>query len=128
MSVNVTGVGWTDLTANLWSGCHKISPECKFCYSETLTEQRRGLPAAPYGFELTVRPKNLRDFAAALRRFGPSLIFCESMSDIGLDDDELTVAEIDRLYTAGYDSMDHLRDDFFMAVRETPQHRDQLQT
>lgn len=128
MPVNMTGVGWTDLTSNVWSGCKAISTGCKFCYAEALTEQRRGLPAAPHGFELTVRPKNLRDFASALRRFGPSLIFCESMSDIGLGDRELTAAEMDRLRAAGFESMDRLRDAFFAAVRATPEHRYQLVT
>lgn len=128
MSVNVTNVGWTDLTWNLWSGCRKVSPECKFCYAEALTEQRRGLPAAPHGFELTVRPKNLRDPATALKRFGPSLIFCESMSDIGLDDAELTVDERARLQAAGYATLDSLRLDFFTAIERSPDHRYQILT
>src|SRR5262245_2406308 len=85
MSMNETGIGWTDLTWSVWSGCKKISAGCAHCWAESLTEQRRGLPAAPHGFDLTVRPKNLKDPAAALRRYGPSLIFCESMSDVGLD-------------------------------------------
>jgi protein gp37 len=25
-------IGWTDHTVNFWWGCHKISPECRFCY------------------------------------------------------------------------------------------------
>ena len=128
MPVNVTGVGWTDLTWNLWSGCKAISAGCKFCYAETLTEQRRGLPAAPYGFELTVRPKNLRDLPAALRRHGPSLIFCESMSDVGLDDSELSSPERERLRAAGFEDMDTLRDAFFDAIEATPEHRYQLVT
>lgn len=128
MTMNITGVGWTDLTWNVWSGCKAISTECKHCYAETLTEQRRGLPAAPHGFELTVRPKNLGDPARALRTHGPSLIFCESMSDVGLDDDELTPAELDRLHGAGFETMDHLRDAFFDAHEGTPEHRYQVLT
>lgn len=128
MTMNRTGVGWTDLTWNLWSGCKPVSAGCKHCYAETLTEQRRGLPAAPHGFGLTVRPKNLRDPAAALRTHGPSLIFCESMSDIGLGDRELTAAEMDRLRAAGFESMDALRDAFFGATDGTPEHRYQLVT
>lgn len=128
MTVNVTGVGWTDLTDNIWSGCKPVSAGCKHCYAETLTEQRRGLPAAPHGFELTVRPRNLRDFAAALKRFGPSLIFCESMSDVGLDDDELTIDERARLAAAGFPRMNNLRDAFFDAIEATPEHRYQLVT
>lgn len=128
MTMNVTGVGWTDLTWNLWSGCKPVSAGCKHCYAETLTEQRRGLPAAPHGFELTVRPKNLADPGAALRRHGPSLVFCESMSDVGLADHELTEAERERLFAAGFMSMDALRDAFFAAIQGTPEHRYQLVT
>lgn len=128
MAVNVTGVGWTDLTSNIWSGCKAISAGCKFCYAETLTEQRRGLPAAPHGFELTVRPKNLGDFKSALRRFGPSLIFCESMSDVGLDTEELSGPERERLRAAGFEDMDALRDALFDAIDATPEHRYQLVT
>ena len=128
MTMNRTGVGWTDLTWNLWSGCKPVSAGCKHCYAETLTEQRRGLPAAPHGFELTIRPKNLRDPAAALRTHGPSLVFCESMSDVGLDDSELTEAEGERLVAAGFMSMDHLRDAFFASLSAALAHRYQLVT
>lgn len=75
---------------------------------------------------LTARPWGLGDFAAALRRHGPSLIFCESMSDVGLADSELTDAERARLDAAGFFSMDHLRDAFFDAIEATPEHRYQL--
>lgn len=124
--MNSTAIAWTDYTWNLFSGCKKISPECKFCYADQLAEQRRGTAAFPHGFDLTMRPHKLGEPAKLLRSRGPSLIFCESMSDIGLDDDELTPPEIDRLYAAGFASMDHLRDAFFDVTEETSEHRYQI--
>ena len=126
--MNETAIGWTDLTWNPWSGCKVKSAGCKFCYAEQLAEKRRGTKAFPNGFELTVRPRNFDDPVKALQKYGPSLIFCESMSDIALDDDDLTPGEVDRLTAAGFRGMDHLRDRYFWAVLRAPEHRYQLVT
>lgn len=126
--MNETAIAWTDHTWNLFSGCKKISPECAQCYAHTLAERHRGNAAFPHGFDLTVRPHKLSEPAKLLRSKGPALIFCESMSDIGLDDDELTPAEVERLRAAGYSDMGGVRDDFFDAIEETPEHRYQVLT
>lgn len=126
--MNETAVGWTDLTWNLFSGCKQISTGCAFCYAKQLAEQRRGTAAFPFGFDLTLRPKNLLDPARALRKHGPSLVFVESMSDVALDDDELTPNEVDRMYEAGFNGLDDVRDKLFDAMEGTPEHRYQLVT
>lgn len=126
--MNATAIAWTDHTWNLFSGCKKISTECAHCYASTLAERHRGNAAFPHGFDLTIRPHKLSEPARLLRSQGPSLIFCESMSDIGLDDDELSPAEIDRLTAAGYRGMDHVRDVFFDTIEATPEHRYQVLT
>lgn len=126
--MNKTTIGWTDYSWGFFSGCKKISEECKFCYADTFAERHRGNPAFPHGFDLTVRKHKLVEPARLLKSAGPSLIFCESMSDIGLDDDELTVGELDRLYAAGFESMDRVRDAFFGAIEATPEHRYQVLT
>src|SRR5262249_45889991 len=36
-------IEWTDVTANLWMGCQKISDGCKNCYAEKVTHDRMGL-------------------------------------------------------------------------------------
>lgn len=126
--MNKTAIAWTDHTWNLFSGCKKISEECKFCYADTLAERHRGNPAFPHGFDLTVRPHKLAEPARLLKSVGPSLIFCESMSDVGLDDDELTVGEIARLNDAGFETLDDLRDAFFDAIVTSPEHRYQVLT
>jgi protein gp37 len=34
-----TAIEWTDSTWNPVTGCTKVSPECKHCYAERLTER-----------------------------------------------------------------------------------------
>ena len=134
--MNETAIGWTDYTWNLFSGCKKVSPECHFCYAKHLSEQHaqgaakkgKTSPAFPNGFGLTVRPHKLGEPAKLLHAKGPSLIFCESMSDIGLDDAELSDAERARIVAADYRDMDHVRDAFFDVIDETPEHRYQVLT
>ena len=38
-----TLIAWTDLTANFWMGCTKVSEGCRNCYAATLTKNRMGL-------------------------------------------------------------------------------------
>jgi protein gp37 len=80
--VNETKIRWTEKTWNPWSGCDRVSPGCRYCYAETLAEGKRGSPAFPRGFELTLRPHKLRE-PKALKK--PALIFVNSMSDFFWD-------------------------------------------
>jgi len=64
------------------SGCQKISQGCKYCYAFTLAEQKRGTPAFPNGFDLTIRPHKLRE---PFKLKEPTLIFANSMSDLFWD-------------------------------------------
>lgn len=90
--MNNTAISWTDLTWNPWSGCRKVSPECKFCYADSLAEQKRGTNAFPNGFELTLRPHKL----AEVRRLKvPSLIFVNSMSDFWITGSEMGRPDLD---------------------------------
>jgi len=73
-----TEINWTELTWGAVSGCSVIGPECKFCYAETLAENRRGTPAFPNGFDITMRPHKLVEPQRVKK---PSLIFCNSTSD-----------------------------------------------
>lgn len=77
--MNETAINWTDLTWNPWSGCERVSAGCRYCYAEQLAEQKRGTPAFPRGFELTLRPHKLAEPA---RVRTPSLIFANSMTDM----------------------------------------------
>jgi protein gp37 len=77
-AMNKTKIRWTNLTLNLWSGCTRISPACRWCYAETFAERLRGTRGFPNGFELTYRPHKLDE---PLRIKEPALVFVNSMSD-----------------------------------------------
>lgn len=106
--MNETAIRWTTLTWNPASGCKKVSPGCKHCYAETLAENKRGTPAFPKGFDLTLRPHKLDE---PYRVKDPSLIFVNSMSDLFWE-------EIDDAY----------RDKVVDVIANTPQHEYQVLT
>ena len=54
--MNNTEIRWTEYTWNPASGCKKMTAGCKHCYAETIAENKRGGPAFPVGFDLTLRP------------------------------------------------------------------------
>jgi protein gp37 len=69
-----TAIEWTDSTWNPVTGCTKVSPGCKYCYAERLTERfgRRFT-------EIRFHPERL---ALPLRWRRPRRIFVNSMSDL----------------------------------------------
>lgn len=80
--MNQTGIIWTEATWNPFSGCQKISQGCKHCYAFTFAENKRGTPAFPNGFDLTIRPHKLNE---PFKLKTPTLIFANSMSDLFWD-------------------------------------------
>lgn len=78
-AMNETAIIWTSRSWNPFSGCEKVSEGCKFCYAETLAENKRGTPAFPKGFELTIRPHKLKE---PFKEKEGQLIFVNSMSDM----------------------------------------------
>lgn len=69
-----TAIEWTDSTWNPVTGCTKVSPSCKYCYAERLTERfgRRFT-------EIRLHPERL---GLPLRWRRPRRIFVNSMSDL----------------------------------------------
>lgn len=106
--MNKTEINWTDLTWNPVSGCKAVSAGCKYCYAESLAENKRGTRAFPNGFDITLRPHKLAE-PGKVRE--PSLIFTNSMSDLFLD-------EIN----------DEYRDRCFAEMRRHDRHRYQVLT
>lgn len=106
--MNDTGIIWTEHTWNPASGCVKVDAGCKYCYAETLAENRRGTPAFPNGFDLTLRPHKLRE---PFKLKKPSLIFVNSMSDLFWE--AIT---------------DDYRDKVLDVIEATPQHQYQVLT
>ena len=80
--MNNTGIIWTEATWNPMSGCQKVSQGCKYCYAETIAEQKRGTRAFPNGFDLTIRSHKLIE---PFKLKEPCLIFVNSMSDLFWD-------------------------------------------
>src|SRR2546426_4685344 len=70
-----SAIEWTDATWNPVTGCTKISPGCKFCYAERLTE-RFGRQRFS---EIRLHPDRL---GLPLRWKAPRRIFVNSMSDL----------------------------------------------
>lgn len=75
-SIN-TAIEWTDKTWNPTTGCTKVSPGCKYCYAEAITE--RFPQNFTNGFELTLHPNRLEE---PKKWRNPSRIFVNSMSDL----------------------------------------------
>lgn len=76
-----SGIEWTEATWNPVTGCTKISPGCKHCYAERMSERLRAMGQNNYrnGFELTLQPHMLE---LPLRWKKPQAIFVNSMSDL----------------------------------------------
>lgn len=106
--MNETRIEWTDLTWNPASGCKVVSEGCRYCYAKTLAENKRGTPAFPNGFDLTIRRHKLREPYGIKK---PSLIFVNSMSDLFWE-------EIPSSY----------REEIIDVIRSTPQHQYQVLT
>jgi protein gp37 len=70
-----SAIEWTDATWNPVTGCTKISPGCKFCYAERLTERFGRQPFS----EIRLHPARL---SLPLRWRGSRRIFVNSMSDL----------------------------------------------
>jgi len=70
-----SAIEWTDATWNPVTGCTKVSPGCKFCYAERLTERFGRQPFT----EIRLHPERL---SLPLRWRSPRRIFVNSMSDL----------------------------------------------
>src|SRR2546426_3778998 len=76
-----SSIEWTDATWNPTTGCSKVSPGCKNCYAERLSQRLMKIGVTKYanGFQLTVHPEA---FDLPLRWRNPRRIFVNSMSDL----------------------------------------------
>jgi len=76
-----SSIEWTDSTWNPLTGCTKVSPGCKNCYSERMAKrlQAMGLPNYLNGFGLSLHEHVL---AQPLYWKKPRTIFVNSMSDL----------------------------------------------
>ena len=103
-------IEWTEKTWNPVTGCIKVSPGCKHCYAETMSQRLKAMGAPGYdnGFKLSLLPQRLNQ--PALRK-KPTMYFVNSMSD---------------LFQNGvpHDFIDEVMD----VIQNTPQHTYQILT
>jgi len=76
-----SSIEWTESTWNPVTGCTKVSPGCKHCYAERLSERLQAMGQRNYrnGFKLTLQPHMLK---LPLQWRKPQRIFVNSMSDL----------------------------------------------
>ena len=74
-------IEWTEATWNPSTGCTKISPGCKNCYAERLSNRLRRMGVLKYkrNFEYS---EHLHDISLPLSWKKPKKIFVNSMSDL----------------------------------------------
>lgn len=90
-----TSIQWCTYTHNFWSGCHKVSAGCKFCYMHRIQDGKKIDPNA------VIKSKS---FWAPISEDRPQLIFTCSMSDFFIDE------------------ADEWRDEAWKVIQLTPQH------
>lgn len=102
-------IEWTEQTWNPTTGCNKISQGCKFCYAEVMSRRLKGMGQEKYkdGFVLKIHPSALNE----PRKWKPSIIFVNSMSDLFHDDVPLEYIQ-----------------EIFKVMNECPQHQFQVLT
>jgi protein gp37 len=77
----VSKIEWTGRTWNPATGCTKISPGCKYCYAESMSNRLQAMGQSKYrnGFQLATHPEVLRLPTQTKR---PTTWFVNSMSDL----------------------------------------------
>jgi protein gp37 len=78
---NNSPIEWTNATWNPLTGCTKISPGCKHCYAERMSNRLQAMGQKNYrnAFDLTLQPQML-EYPLHWRK--PRRIFVNSMSDL----------------------------------------------
>jgi protein gp37 len=80
-----SSIEWTNASWNPLTGCTKVSPGCKHCYAERMSQrlQAMGQPNYANGFALTLHEHTL---GIPLHWRKPKRIFVNSMSDLFQDE------------------------------------------
>lgn len=80
-----SSIEWTEATWNPTTGCTKISQGCKFCYAEVMHKRLQAMGVEKYsdGFRTVRTHPEVLDHP---RRWKPSVIFVNSMSDLFHED------------------------------------------
>ena len=120
MSLN-TSIEWTDHSLNLWWGCVKVSPGCKFCYADTLDnrynhDDRHWGPSSSRKLVRSWK-KNLNDMRkSAIANNRRETVFVMSMGDIFEDDQPLS-----NNHDTNWKTINDVREEFFGMVDDYPE-------
>lgn len=116
-----TEISWCDHTLNLWWGCVKVSPGCKFCYADTLDnrynhDDRHWGPSSSRKLVRSWK-KNLNDMRkSAIANNRRETVFVMSMGDIFEDDQPLS-----NNHDTNWKTINDVRHEFFGMVDDYPE-------
>ena len=79
MAASKSGIEWTESTWNPVTGCSKVSPGCKRCYAEAITDRFQDRPGWHPFTEVRLRTERLVQ-PYSWRK--PRMVFVNSMSDL----------------------------------------------
>lgn len=114
-----SSIEWTEATWNPVTGCTKVSPGCKHCYAERMSNRLRAMSNPRYtnGFDLTLHDDLL---ALPLCWKKPRRIFVNSMSD-------LFHADVPERFLAGcFDTMHQAHWHTFQVLTKRPERAAEL--
>lgn len=84
--MNKTTIEWTDYTWNPVTGCHKVSPGCKNCYAETLTNRFAKVWGVESFREVVMHEDRLSEPEKNKKKWAGKKVFVCSMSDLFHED------------------------------------------
>lgn len=96
-----SSIEWTDHTFNPWWGCTKVSPGCKHCYAETLSNRYGHAIWGPHSDRRIFGEKHwqepLKWHRSAIEQGRRIRVFCASMADV-FEDNRKIEAEREKLW------------------------------
>lgn len=116
-----TEISWTDHTLNLFWGCVKVSPGCKFCYADTLDnrynhDDRHWGPGSSRKLVRSWK-KNLNDMRkSAIANNRRETVFVMSMGDIFENDQPLS-----NNHDTNWKTINDVRQEFFGMIPDYPE-------
>ena len=120
-----SGIEWTHHTFNAWIGCRKVSPACKHCYAETLTNRFGGDFAGTRRLTTDAYWRQPIQWNREAEKSGTRpRVFCASLADVFEDwDGHIHDAKGEIVWheAAGLTlDMDAVRDRLFDLIIDTP--------
>ena len=80
--MNRTTIEWTDFTWNPVTGCHKVSPGCKNCYAETITNRFAKTWGVKSFRDVVLHEDRLSEPTKNKKKWAGKKVFVCSMSDL----------------------------------------------